>query len=230
MKIFGFEIGSRHIAFVLLFSALGLLAFQFNFSEILGAEPSKKFTFFQFIGPIAGGILGPVAGIATILLVSVSDFILTGEALSLTVVVSFFTMSFAAIYFGTKGRLSSAIALGCMGLFLIHPIGSQAWFYPLFWLIPIVASYYKQNIVARSLGTTFTAHAVGSVAYLYAFQIPVETWSFLMFSGLVVYERLLFAAGIAISYYAVNTALGAFSHKMDFSFLNIEKKYALWRA
>jgi len=46
----------------------------------------------------------------------------------------------------------------------------------------------------------------------------------------VAIERLAFAAGISVSYYAVNTVLGAFSSKVDFSFLNIEKKYALVRA
>jgi len=230
MKIPGFEMDNRKIAFLLIFSALSLLLYQFNFSQIVGAviEPQPYFTYFQFIGPMAGAILGPVAGVISVLLVAASNFLLTGKALSLPVIVSAITMSIAAIYFGTKKRAVIAVPLLCMPLFWLHPEGMQAWFYALFWLIPLAASFYKGNILLRSLGATFSAHAVGSVAYLYAFNIPAIEWTALMFITPV--ERLLFAAGITVFYYAVNTMLCAFSSKVDFSFLNIEEKYALWRA
>lgn len=228
MRLFGVDVDNRRIAFLLIFSALALVSFQFNFSEILGVEESTKFNFFQFIGPIAGGVMGPVGGVASILIVSATNFMLSGEMISLPVVVSFFTMAFAAMYFGTKRNFIALVPLICMALFWIHPIGDQVRFYALFWLIPLLATFVRNNIVARSLGATFTAHAIGSVAYLYAFNIPAEVWMAL--PPVVVFERLLFAAGIIVSHYAVNTMLHAFSSKVDFSFLNIEKKYALWRA
>lgn len=228
MKIFGFEIGSRQIAFFLLFSALALLLFQFNFAQILGVEPSPSFTFFQFIGPIAGGILGPIGGVATILTVSVSNFILTGQMLELPVIVSFFTMAAAAVYFGTKGRAITLIAPAAMVLFWLHPEGSAAWIYPLFWVVPVLASFYRKNLFARSLGSTFTAHAIGSVAYLYAFNIPAEVWFTLI--PIVAFERLLFASGISVSFVAVTTALKYVSARIDLSFLNLEEKYSLVRA
>ena len=112
-----------------------------------------------------------------------------------------------------------------MLLFWMHPIGRQAGFYPLYWLIPVAAAFYKQNIFARSLGATFTAHAVGSVAFLYAFNLPFEVWAALI--PVVAVERLAFASGITVSYYAMNTVLEIASTKVDLSCLHIEKKYAL---
>lgn len=231
MKLFNLEIDNRKIAFLLIFSALGLLLHQFNFSEIVGVvglEAKPYFTYLQFIGPIAGGILAPIGGVFSVLVVAILSFILTGQALSLPVVVSAVTLSFAAIYFGTKRKSAAIVPLLCMPIFWLHPEGIQAWFYALFWLIPLLASFYKQNIFVRSLGSTFSAHAIGSVAYLYAFNIPAADWAKLMF--VTPLERVVFAVGITIFYYAVTTMLTAFSSKVDFSFLNIEKKYALWRA
>lgn len=231
MKLFGLEIGSKKLAFILLFSALSLLFYQFNFSEVvspIGLESKKYFTYFQLIGPMAGGILGPIGGILSVILVGVANFVMTGQELSIPVVVSIITMSFAALYFGTKRRSIAFVPLLCMLLFWLHPEGALGWYYAFFWLIPVAAFFYKQNIFARSLGSTFTAHSIGAVAWLYAFGAPLGGYLPLMFVTSL--ERLVFAIGITVFYYAVTTALSAFSSKVDFSFLNIEKKYALWRA
>lgn len=230
MEIFGLGLNSRKIAFILIFAALALVLNQFNFSEVVspvGLEAQKYFTYFQFIGPIAGGILGSVGGVMVILLVGAVN-ILSGQAISTPVIVSIITMSFAAFYFGTKRRTIALVPLLCMLLFWLHPEGALGWYYALFWLIPLAAVYYKQNIYVRSLGATFTAHSIGSVAWLYAFGAPVGGYLPLMV--ITPMERFLFAAGITVFYYAVNTMLSAFSSRVDFSFLNIEKKYALWRS
>ena len=47
------------IIFVLIFSVLALIAYNFNFSQILGTE-NQYFTLFQFFGPITGAFLGPL--------------------------------------------------------------------------------------------------------------------------------------------------------------------------
>ncbi|MDD5172330.1 MAG: hypothetical protein PHF60_04830 [Candidatus ainarchaeum sp.] len=228
MKIFGLELSSRSVAFLLVFSLIGLLLYQVNYSSIIGVKFDAKFTLFQFIGPMAAGILGPALGVLSVLLVSLSNFLLTGKALELTAVVSFFTMAAAAIYFGTKNHATALIAVVCMALFWLNPIGQEAWVYALYWLIPIAASFYKQNILARSLGATFTAHAIGSVVYLYAFSIPAASWMLLL--PVVAVERLSFAAGIAASFYVANTVLQTLSTRVDLSFINIEKKYVLVKA
>lgn len=227
MKILNKKIDIRIIAFFLIFSAISLGLYQINFSQIIGAE-GHQFTLFQFIGPIAGGVISPIGGALSVLFVELTNSILTGKSPELLTLVRFLPMMFAAIYFGSKNKASALVAAACMVLFWLHPIGSQVWFYALYWLIPLGASFYKQNIFVRSLGTTFTAHAVGSTAFLYTLSLPAEVW--VMLIPIVAVERLIFASGITVSYYAVNTALSAFSSKIDFSFLNIEKKYALFRA
>ncbi|MBU0591031.1 hypothetical protein KKG55_06150, partial [Candidatus Micrarchaeota archaeon] len=66
MKIFDFELDNRKFAFLLIFSALGLLLYQFNFSKIVGVGENAAFTGFQFIGPIGGAMLGPVYGAVSV--------------------------------------------------------------------------------------------------------------------------------------------------------------------
>lgn len=224
MKIRDIEIDNRKIAFLLIFSAMGLLMYQLNFSEIIGAE-GQQFTLFQFIGPIGAGILGPVGGALSVLAVEATNFIFTGKEFELLNLVRLLPMAFAAIYFGTKNKSSALVAAACMALFWMHPEGSAAWIYALYWIIPIGAAFYKKNLFVRSLGTTFTAHAVGSTVFLYALNLPAEVWMALI--PIVAVERLLFASGISVSYYAVNSLLEAFSSKIDLGFLNIEKKYSL---
>jgi hypothetical protein len=221
------QFDSRKIAFLLMFSVLSLLLYQFNFSKIIGAN-QQYFTGFQFIGPIAGGILSPGLGMLSVLAVEGGNFILGGKPLDLVTFVRFFPMAFAAIYFGTQRKSSALIAAACMVLFWLNPIGQQAWYYALYWLIPIAAAFYKQNLFVRSLGTTFTAHAIGSVVFLYAFPMPAAAWLALI--PVVAAERLAFAAGISVSYVVVTTMLSAFSSKVDLSFLRIEERYSLVKA
>jgi len=226
LKLFGFEIEKRTIIFLLIFSVVGLFLYQIKFSEILGVQ-SQNFTLFQFIGPIGAGIAGSAFGVVSVLIVESMNFLVNGKAPELLTFVRFLPMMLAALYFGQKGKSSAVIAAICMVAFWASPVGLQVWYYPLYWLIPIGASFFKGNIFVRSLGATFTAHAVGSVIFLYAFAIPAPVWASLI--PIVAIERLTFAGGITASYYAMNTILDALSSKarIDLGFLNIDKKYSL---
>jgi hypothetical protein len=114
-----------------------------------------------------------------------------------------------------------------MGLFVLHPIGRDAWYYSLYWLIPVAAAMWKDKLFLRSLGATFTAHAVGSVAFLYAFSIPADVWATLV--PITAFERLSFAVGISISYIAVNTILSSIASRIDVRALRIDPRYVLFR-
>jgi len=86
-----------------------------------------------------------------------------------------------------------------MGLFLIHPIGAAASAYTLFWLIPIAFYYIShKNIFFESLGSTYTAHAVGSVIWLYTVDMTPTAWLALI--PLVFIERTLFAIGMTAAH------------------------------
>jgi hypothetical protein len=214
----------KRLIFLAAFTAIALIAYQINFSAIVGAD-AKHFTFFQFLGPIGAQIFSPIFGVAAVLVVELSNFFVKGAALDWLTIVRFFPMVFAAIYFGTKSKKIALIPVMCIGLFWMHPIGGQAWFYPLFWLIPLVGVFWmKKNLFMRSLGTTFTAHAVGSTAFLYAFNLPVETWAALI--PIVFLERVMFALGISFSFIVANTLV----HKANIKVLNPDPRYVLSRA
>ncbi|MCX6775320.1 MAG: hypothetical protein NT130_00505 [Candidatus Micrarchaeota archaeon] len=214
------------LAFLVLFTILSLAAYQLKFSTILGV-PSQNFNFFQFIGPIGAGIFTPILGVVSVLFVEALNFFISGKALDPITLVRFTPMMFAAYYFGSKSRNRVIVPLVCMGLFMLHPIGRQAWYYALYWLIPVAAAVWKDKLFLRSLGATFTAHAIGSVAFLYAFGIPADVWATLV--PITAYERLFFAVGISISYIAVNTILNSISSRVDVRALRVDPRYVLFR-
>lgn len=216
---------ARKLAFLALFTVVSLAAYQLKFSTILGV-PSQSFTFFQFLGPIGAGIFNPLWGVISVLFVEILNFIISGKALELITLIRFTPMMFAAFYFGSKSRSRVIVPLLCMALFVIHPIGRQAWYYSLYWLIPVATAIWKDKLFLRSLGATFTAHAVGATAFLYAFNIPAETYAMLV--PITAYERFAFAVGISVSYIAVNTILNSISSKVDVSCLKIDPRYALF--
>jgi hypothetical protein len=91
--------------------------------------------------------------------------------------------------------LRLTLPLACMALFALHPVGSLAWVYSLYWLVP-VAVYLSatQSLFAHALACTFIQHAVGSVIYLYCVPTAPALWYSLL--PLVALERLVFASGM----------------------------------
>lgn len=115
----------------------------------------------------------------------------------------------ASVYFASSSFLIRLLVpLVCIAAFIAHPVGAQAWFYSMYWLIP-VALYYvpKDSLFLKSLGSTFTAHAVGSVIWLYANPMTPDVWLALI--PVVLIERLVFAAGMVVAYHAIQFMLKA---------------------
>ncbi|MFH1780156.1 MAG: hypothetical protein ABH803_03360 [Candidatus Micrarchaeota archaeon] len=212
--------------FIVLFGCAALLAMQVNFSKVLGTE-NQYFTLFQFFAPIAGGFLGGIAGAASILIAQTANTLIFSKPIALLDLLRFTPMLFAAFYFGSKQKewAKTIIPLAAIALFWLHPTGSQAWAYALFWTIPLIAFFFKENLFAKSLGATFTAHAVGSVIWLYTLQTTPEFWLALV--PIVVYERLLFASGIAVSFVAFNSILHKIESVLPKGVINIDKRYVI---
>lgn len=232
----------KRILFLLLFIAMVFAGNRINFSAVVGTE-NQFFTLFQFFGPIAGGFLGGIFGAVAVLFAQLIDYIVVGKAFTLINVIRLAPMIFAAIYFAVLGAKSRKIGFGkfiaiavpaaCMVLFVIHPVGREAWYFSLYWLIPILAVIMPERVPGklffRSYGATFTAHAIGSTAWLYTVPMTAAQWTALV--PVVAYERLLFGAGIAFSYILVTTVLDKFVEKAKLSIpnsiLNLEKRYDL---
>ncbi|MCX8196934.1 MAG: hypothetical protein N3G80_01310 [Candidatus Micrarchaeota archaeon] len=219
----------KGLSFLLLFVGVAIISSSINFSQVLGGPKNQTFTFFQFVGPIAGGFLGAGVGALSVLLAQAVSFITLGSSAEPITFLRFLPMIFATIYFAkySKGKLHSAVVpLLCMIAFILHPVGGQAWFYSLYWLIPALVLLVPENLFARSLGATFTAHSIGSIIWLYSFPSTPEFWIALI--PIVAFERLLFACGISASFVAFNTVLARVETVAKSGMLHIDKRYVLF--
>ncbi len=96
------------------------------------------------------------------------------------------------------------VPLFCMALFNSHPVGRLAYLYSLYWLIP-ASLFFLQRLLPQSLQlfsialtSTFLAHALGSVLYIYMYPTTSAFWLALL--PVVAFERLLFAGAMAGSF------------------------------
>lgn len=201
---------SKVLVFFVLFTILGFASLQVPFNKLAGSNVS--FTLFDFFAPIAGAFLGPLYGIISVFGVMVTNNLITDVPWTTGAIIRLFPTLFAVYYFAviTKrkyyGKWILAVPLLCIMAFLTHPNGRQVPYYPLmFWLIPLVAYRFRNNLFMKSLGTTFTAHAVGGASWIWAFNLPPAVWNSLI--PVVISERLLFATGIAVSYVVVKHTL-----------------------
>lgn len=213
----------KQIIFIILFVVLGLASFKIPIFNIIGSN--QKFTFFDFLGPTTGLIIGSIPGALSVFFVKLVSVILNNQSFDLTTIIRFFPMMAAAIYFGTRSKKILVVPIICILLFIIHPIGRQVWYFSAFWFIPLVAFFKKDRLIFKSLGSTFTAHGIGSVAFLYAFNLKASIWIGLI--PVVWMERLLFTGGIWLSYLVMNTVLDKVVKRLRIKYLSplVNPKY-----
>lgn len=225
----------KRTIFLLVFFVLVLISKKINFSALVGTE-SQFFTVFQFFGPIAGSFLGPVFGIVAVFFSQLVDFFIVGKEASWINLLRFLPMLLAVYYFGSKKKiLGTAVPIICILLFVIHPVGQQAWVYSLFWLIPVLGKILPKKIPGqlffKSYGATFTAHAIGTVLWIYTIPSTPGMWITLL--PITAYERFLFGLGIAGSYVVFNTTLDYVVNKwkvnLPVKVLFLDRKYNLFR-
>ncbi len=211
----------KKLLFLALFTIVGFASLQIPFNKLAGSGVS--FTLFDFFGPIAGSFLGPVLGIGSVLAVEVFNMFIKHLPWTTASIIRLFPTLFAVYYFASvneqKRREAThfaskwilAVPVISIIAFLAHPIGRQVPYYTLFWFIPLIAFKFRNNLYMRSLGATFTAHAVGGAARIWALNLPAVVWKGLI--PVVIEERLLFASGIAISYIVTKKTLAFLASK-----------------
>ena len=153
--------------------------------------------------PLAG-LFGGVSGSVALFLVRSCIALLFFKTLSFKFLAYYIPGLFAALYLAKPNALVRFfIPLVCMILFIAHPEGGRAWMYTLYWFIPmgVYFSTMRSNTFVKSLGSTFTAHAVGSVIWLYATNMGAAYWIGLI--PVVAFERLLFASGTTVAYHCI---------------------------
>ncbi|MDO8618765.1 MAG: hypothetical protein Q7R49_02340 [Candidatus Daviesbacteria bacterium] len=201
---------NKKFLFLIIFSLVGFLSLQIPFTKLAGSNIS--FTLFDFFGPISAAFLGPLYGVISVFAVEIVNVFIKHTSLNTpAAIIRLFPALFATLYFGFLSQKKSQskwvllVPIICIISFVANPVGRQVWYYSLFWTIPVLAYFKKENLLFRSLGATFTAHAVGGATWIWALNLPVNTWNSLI--PVVITERLLFATGIAISYLAVKHIL-----------------------
>jgi hypothetical protein len=188
---------------VLLSSGITVLGSTFlqkvPLSKIVGAS----FSFFKLDQALTP-LVGLYGGAWPIIIVYVVRTIARMATSPITVAASFHLPAAAAsIYLATNSPLIRAgIALSCIVLFLIHPVGGTSWLYAMYWLIPIIIAFLNPAAFFwQAIGSTFTAHAVGSTLWLYSHTTNCHFWHALI--SIVWLERLCYALCMTAGYYAI---------------------------
>lgn len=196
------------LVFISIFTLFGLIALQIPFTRLLGSN--VKFTLFDFLAPTAGAFLGSVPGVISVFLMQVFNFLIHGSKFDIGGIIRLFPTLFAVAYFTKKRTFNIIVPVLAIIAFNLNPIGRSAWQYSMFWLIPIAAHFFRKNLFVRSLGATFTAHAVGGVLWVWAFGLTQAMWLALI--PQVIMERTLMAGGISV-FYLVFTKILNFASK-----------------
>lgn len=94
-------------------------------------------------------------------------------------------------------------------LFLIHPVGRLAPVYPFYWMIPMGIYLFgkNKNVFLSAISSTFIAHCVGSLIWLYTLETTSVYWIGLL--PVVAIERLTSSMGIAFVILATNLSVKA---------------------
>ncbi len=229
-------IGKEGLLFLIGFSVVVFFSQKINLATLVGAQ-NQFFTLFQMVGPLAAMFLGPVVGVVSVLIAEIAEFLVSGKAWTLVNLLRLLPMLFAAYYLGVSKEkfqfrnlwISLIVPLLAIGAFVLHPVGRTVWYFALFWTIPIIVKILPakigHNLYLRGLGTTFTAHAIGGAIWIYTIPMSATQWQALV--PIVIVERCIFAAGIAVSYVLVNTAFAAIKSKMPNTIVHVDKNYVL---
>lgn len=216
----------KNILFIIVFAVLGFIALQIPITELEGSK--AKFMVYDAFAPIAGAFIGTLPGVIAVFFMQFINFLFHGaEIQDVGTVIRFLPMLFAVLYFARKDRSNLIIPALAIIAFVAHPIGREVWYFTFFWTIPIIAYFLRDRfILARALGATFTAHAIGGALWIWFFALPAQVWISLI--PVVALERALFALGICVSFVLVNNLLALLERKhiLNFGF-TIDHKYLL---
>ena len=206
-----------------MFAVFGFIALQIPVAKLEGSRAA--FTLFDLFGPVAGAFLGGLGGVIAVAMTQLGNMIFHRPDLAWSIVaIRFLTPMAAAWYFSKKNRFNIIIPVIAIIAFIANPVGGSAWYFASLWLIPIICYFWQdRSLVARALGATFMAHAVGGALWVWTWNTSTAYWTGLM--PIVIKERLIFAAGIAISYLVMNNVLAFVAKKVPRVAPLVNQKY-----
>lgn len=193
----------KNIFYLPFYSLVIELSRLIKISFILGSTVSF-FSAVNILAPMAGILGGTYRGLSIFFVHTLLKWTFIGGGM-IPLIGYHIPHFFASFYWNSRSKSAKIIIpLICMIVFIIHPVGIHSIPYALLWLIPIsIALFNKNNIFLKALGSTFTAHAIGSVIWIYNIPMTPEKWIGLIPVALT--ERILFASGIVILYFVLTT-------------------------
>lgn len=217
----------KNLLFLALFAVAGFIALQIPLTQLVGSK--VKFTLFDLLGPTAGGFIGVGAGMLAALVVQLGNWLSHGgQIIDAGTIIRFFPMLAAVAYFAGKNKFNWLVPALAIIAFVSHPVGRQVWYFAGYWLIPIALYFVREkSLLARALGATFSAHAVGGALWIYFFPMTPAIWQGLI--PIVAIERSIFALGIAGSYLVLNNALDWLTRKNILAASRLVNEKYLWR-
>jgi hypothetical protein len=104
--------------------------------------------------------------------------------------------------------LHCLLPVTCMIIFITDHVGSNAWYYALYWLIPIaIWLMNSHNTFLHALQSTFVAHALGSIIWLLTGTLSAAHWTALI--PAVAFERFMIAGLSTCILYSLNYVLSS---------------------
>lgn len=178
------------------------------------------FSLFYFLTPLAGAFLSLPQAASLTVLVFLSKALLSGYPITGGIPTLCATLVWAAHAQATQQKnfkahffyflMSAALPALCMAVFMTHNTVGKGWVYALYWLIPM-ACYCAHRILRHNssfvvaLSSTFVAHAVGSVLWL--FTVPTKPEQWLALIPVVALERLSIALCMTSTLVIVRTLI-----------------------
>jgi len=183
---------------IIAFAALVQLSHLFRLNWIIGSY-TAIFSGINIMLPL-GGAFGGIAGSIGMFMLGLGTRLVFFGGLNVHLLAFHVPGLVASLYWSTSHWLIRLVVPAvCIVLFGLHPVGFAALPYAFYWLIPITLYFVShKNLFTRALGSTLTAHAVGSVIWLYTMPMTPATWLALI--PVVAIERVLFASGMVLAY------------------------------
>ncbi len=159
---------------------------------------SFYFSGISIVGPVMGANPLGFLGLILFLVRRLVTFSITGVGLFTPLAYHIPTL-FASAYWASSSKMIRLyLPVICMMLFVAHPIGMQVPLYTLYWLIPVALYFVPETALSKAFGSTFIAHAVGSVLWLYWLPTVPAYWYALL--PIVAVERLFHASAMLLFY------------------------------
>jgi hypothetical protein len=116
----------------------------------------------------------------------------------------------------SKILLFVVLPLTCLALFVFNQHANGAWVYSCYWLIPVAIYFAPQNnsvlnLFGTAIASSFIAHAIGVILWMYAMPTTPEFWIALI--PVVAVERFTSSMIVGFFVLGVNKIKNAHTHK-----------------